>query len=404
LEIQEARGGERYSALGKSGAGEVSGMRLYASAATLVCLCTFAFEAAAQMAASYAMGGQLERPPSPPVIVFDGILSPGIMITNPSILPRGRVARIFVEDYGSKFYQPSQPLVLSRTLTMDFDEHGRDVSEVNSEGSSESRTALSYQDGHILEIHTSFIYEGKPKGDPMHERWSYNTSGQITDFQRIRGNTIENHYTNFRYDSQGRLIGMDYRQKPGDKLQSRTEYKYAKDGKQLEEDRSEASGEQFQVQTRIIDDKGRIAEVFIKSRDWESKQWKPPVHVVFRYDTKGRLIEQATDPYTLGNDAAEQSIPVGKVSVVYDDAKHTRETSYTDGKERLGSVLQFDAAGATIGYSTTGYSLIGSGQTVKLSLDCKYDEQENWTECFQWVTRDGQRRMNERWKRVVTYR
>jgi len=98
----------------------------------------------------------------------------------------------------------------------------------------------------------------------------------------------------------------------------------------------------------------------MKRRDWTSKQWTDPIHVAFRYDAKGRLIEQATDPYKLEPTGSEQSIPRGKVSLTYDDTKHTRETSYTDGSERIGSVLQFDAAGASIGYSLTGTGETGS--------------------------------------------
>src|ERR1700683_2601094 len=137
-------------------------MRLYNSPAILACLCTFAVEAAAQTAASYALGGQLERPHGPPAMTFLDLASPGKMITNPTILPQGPVARIVVEDYRVKVREPSQPLALSQTLTMDFDEQERDVSEVVREGSSETRTALAYQDGHISEINTSFVYDGKP--------------------------------------------------------------------------------------------------------------------------------------------------------------------------------------------------------------------------------------------------
>jgi hypothetical protein len=222
------------------------------------CLCICAIEASAQIAASYALGGQLERPLSPPIIVFEGMISPGIMITNPSILPQGPVARIVVEDYQRNVREPSQPLALSQTSTIDFDDQGRDVGEVVRESSRETRSALAYQDGHILEINTSFKYEGKPPGAAIRDSWSYNTSGHVTDYQRVSGNKLQNHWTDFKYDPQGRLIALDYRQPPNDKLQERIEYKYAKDGKQLEQDRSEASGERFQVQTRIIDDKQAV--------------------------------------------------------------------------------------------------------------------------------------------------
>jgi hypothetical protein len=375
-------------------------MRLYNSPAILACLCTIAVEAAAQTAASYALGGQLERPHGPPAMTFLDLASPGKMITNPTILPQGPVARIVVEDYRVKVREPSQPLALSQTLTMDFDEQERDVSEVVREGSSETRTALAYQDGHISEINTSFVYDGKPKGDAVRDRWTYDTAGHVTDYHRTRGSKSENHYTNFRYDPKGRLIAVEYRQLAADALQSRTQYKYGEDGKHLEEDRYDDGGELIWVWTRTFDDMGHVVEASVKNRDWKTKQWTAPIHVVFRYDAKGRLIEQATDPYKLEPDGSEQSIPPGKVSVVYDDTKHTRETSYTDGNERIGSIVQLDEGGATLRYSMTG----NDAPALQLSLECKYDSHGNWTECLEWVTGAGQRTMKERWTRTIAYR
>ena len=365
-----------------------------------LCLITFVFQASAQTAASYVLGGELERPPSAPIIVLLDLVSPGKLITNPSIPPKGPVARTYVEDYRRQMREPSQPPALSRTLTINFDEKGRDSSEIDHQGSSETRSALTYQDGHILEIDTSFVYEGKPNGDPILDRWSYNTSGHVTDYHRTRGNKSENHYTNFRYDSKGRLIGLDYRQLGDDALQSRAEYKYAIDRQHVEMDEYDASGELIWVRTRILDEAGRIAETSIKNRDWTSKQWTVPIHVTFRYDAKGRLIEQATDPYQLERAGSEQSIPPGKISLVYDDLAHTRETSYTDGREQIGSIVQLDEAGATLGYRMTRNGAIA----LQLSLECKYDSHGNWTECLQWVSSEGQRKMNERWTRAITYR
>ncbi len=40
-------------------------------------------------------------------------------------------------------------------------------------------------------------------------------TGHVTDYHRTRGSKSENHYTNFQYDSEERLVGMDYRQSAG---------------------------------------------------------------------------------------------------------------------------------------------------------------------------------------------
>ena len=117
--------------------------------------------------------------------------------------------RVVVEDYRRNMREPSQPLALSQTLTMDFDEQGRDVSENVREGSSETSTTLTYLGEHILEIKSDFVYEGKPKGDAVVGRWSYDTSGHVTDYHRTRGNKSENHYTNFTYDPKGSQVILE---------------------------------------------------------------------------------------------------------------------------------------------------------------------------------------------------
>jgi hypothetical protein len=74
-------------------------------------------------------------------------------------------------------------------------------------------------------------------------------------------------------------------------------------------------------------------------------------------------------------------------------------TTYNDGEEKMRFVAQFDEAGAEVGHSAA----IGR-TTVQVSFECKYDSHGNWTDCVQWVTAEGQRRMNERWTRAITYR
>ncbi len=130
-------------------------MRLSIVLAIPLCGCVSPSEGMGQTVASYTLGGQLERPAGPPVIVFLGLVSPGKLITDPSI-QQGPVARIVAEEYQPKPGDPSQPPTLSRTLTMDFDEQGRDVGEIERHGLSETSSVLSYQDGHIVEIDTSF--------------------------------------------------------------------------------------------------------------------------------------------------------------------------------------------------------------------------------------------------------
>jgi hypothetical protein len=81
----------------------------------------------------------------------------------------------------------------------------------------------------------------------------------------------------------------------------------------------------------MLDDQGRVAQ-------FEMSRKGSDIQVAFRYDSKGRMIEQLTKPYDVGDTGVELSIPPGKVTVGCDDANHTREISYADAKESIRSI------------------------------------------------------------------
>jgi hypothetical protein len=100
----------------------------------------------------------------------------------------------------------------------------------------------------------------------------------------------------------------------------------------------------FFEQVQVVDDKRRVID--LKVSDMSGGQLKPWYHVTFKYDDKGRVVEQVTDPFKLGSGDDYSSIP-GKLVVNYDDEKHFGEQKFydTDGKMALHTIFEFDRDG-----------------------------------------------------------
>jgi hypothetical protein len=105
---------------------------------------------------------------------------------------------------------------------------------------------------------------------------------------------------------------------------------------------------------------------------------KTPLKVSFRYDEKGRLIEQDTDAHEFDKSGSEQELPPGKISIAYDDVKNTKTTSYSGDEGSLVLTVTRNSSGATIRFTggTAGAPLDGV-------IDCAYDSHGNWTTCRQ---------------------
>jgi hypothetical protein len=355
----------------------------------------------AQTPFSAVLGGNLERPPSPPLLTYLSVAAMAAKLaTDPSFLPQGPVAKIVFEEYQVKMVGQSQAPTLTRTLTTELDEQGREVVQIDNNASTESKTVATYQNGKILSRDSTSTFQGKPNTEAVWDRWSY-AAGHVVDFRRGRGDKLENHYTNMKYDQTGLLTSIEYHPGPSDKLQDRTEYKYSPDGKTIDVVQYDAQGDRLRSHTQVMDDQGRVIRVEINEKDWKTKQWKPPLRVGFRYDAAGRLVEQTSEPHAVGP-GSEFEVPPGKITLVYDDAKHTRDISYVEGTERLNSTVHFDGTGAIVAMrmSTDG----DAGNAIQVELECSYDDHANWTECRRWARLGEQRRMNGLWRRRLTYR
>ena len=210
---------------------------------------------------------------------------------------------------------------------------------------------------------------------------------------------IANHFTGFRYDAQSRITGREYRQGPADGLQSKVEYEYSPDGRRITEVTYDEKNERIRTSLRTMDDKGRIVAFEESSRDWKTHEWIKPRHFRFRYDAKGRVIEQYGEPEKLGTLEDEQSIPAGVVSIVYDDEKGTREIAYSEKGITSQVIQKLDENGAMSALP----SVTPTGK-ISAEVKCSYDARGNWTECKRWAMKEGDRRLSGWWTRSITYR
>ena len=98
--------------------------------------------------------------------------------------------------------------------------------------------------------------------------------------------------------------------------------------------------------------------------------------------------------------AGEQEIPPGKITVVYDDARHTKQTSYTSDEGQMLSTIQMDEQGLAIATSTN----VSGTPAEAMSLEFENDDHGNWTTCRRYVISGPNRKQTGLWTRTITYR
>jgi hypothetical protein len=175
----------------------------------------------------------------------------------------------------------------------------------------------------------------------------------------------------------------------------------------------------FFEQVQIIDDKNRAVD--LKVSDLSGGQLTQWYHVRFKYDDKGRVIEQNTDPYKVGDGDDYSPVP-GKFVVEYNDEKRSGEQKFYDPGDKLvlHTKFEFDRDGALTklrGVDASGKEQTSSetffDQSNKLSTragntewEIVYDDHGNWTERRRWFTpADGGPRIMKRViHQDITYR
>ncbi len=338
-------------------------------------------------------------PPRPPFITLLGIVTPGKLVTDPSLPPVGPVVQTLYEELRAHVNRAGPAGGVMTSITATWDEAGRVIEEIRKGGASESDTINRYGGNRLVSQETTSPQSGQPTPKAW-SYWAYDLSGKLTEFRKGRAEQIQNHDTNFKRDAKGRLTSYEYRQGPKDELFSRTELRYSNDGKTVDITQFDAARAIVQSTTEGLDDHGRVVTTVIRDRDWQTKQIKTPLKVSFRYDQKGRLIEQDTDAHEFDKAGSEQELPPGKVSIAYDDLKNTKTTSYSGAEGSLVLTVTRNANGATITFTggTDGARLDGV-------IDCAYDSHGNWTTCR--LTSGGPPAVDsvvKMWRRTITYR
>ena len=89
----------------------------------------------------------------------------------------------------------------------------------------------------------------------------------------------------------------------------------------------------------------------------------------------------------------------GKVSIAYDDVKHTKTISYSGDEGSLAYTVISNANGATIG-------IVGgaNGSALDVEVHCTDDSYGNWIACQQTVNTSGVDKVEKMWRRKITYR
>jgi hypothetical protein len=339
------------------------------------------------------------RPPQPPFITFLGIVMPGKLVTDPSLPPVGPVAQTIYEELRPSVTPAGPAGEVMTSITDTWDEAGRLIEEIRKDGGSESDTINRYVGARLVSQETTFPQSRQPAPKAW-SYWVYDPSGKLTEYRRGRADRIQNHDTNFKRDSQGRLTSYEYRQGPKDELSSRTELRYSNDGKTVDITHYDMADAIVRSTTQSVDGQGHVVTAVIRDRDWRTKQMKTPLKVSFRYDERGRLIEQDTDAHEFDKSGSEQEIPPGKISIAYDDVKNTKTTSYSGDEGSLVLTVTRNALGATIKF--TGGT---AGAPLDSVIDCAYDSHGNWTTCRQTSGKPpAVGNVAKMWRRTITYR
>ncbi len=279
------------------------------------------------------------------------------------------------------------------SIVSTYDGAGRLVEMIRKELGRESVTTNRYESSRLVSQETTF--PNRPQPSPKFwNYWVYDAAGKLIDCRRGAGDKNQNHWTNFKRDSQGRLLSFEYRQGAMDELLSRTVFRYSADAKSIDILQYDAAGAVTSSAIQSADDGGRVIALATRDRDWRTKQLGPAVKIRFRYDDKGRLIEQESDPRKV--EPSEHEVPPGKISIAYDDVNRTKTTLYSGDKGPLLSIVSYDANGATVGFSF--------GLAFGARVECTNDNRGNWTACRQIGTTGSVETVTKIWRRQITYR
>jgi len=352
----------------------------------------------AQFGTEAVVDQDLGRPPQAPFITFLGIVAFGKVITDPSLPPAGPVAEVVYEELRAQKTPAGSAGEVVTSIKTRYDQEGHRVEEIRKEWGSETNTVYRYEATRVVSEESTFPNSRQPR-PKFWNYWIYDQFGKLTEYRRGSGDKIQNHVTNFKRDDQGRLVSFEYREGPRDELASRTGLRYSGGGKTVDYVFYDPAGEVTRSTTQTGNDRRQVVLAVIRERDWQTKKPKTPLSVAFRYDEKGRLVEQNTGAHEFEKAGSEHELPPGKVSITYDDVKRTKTTAYSSNEGLIDLTVTRDENGATIGISGGT-----KNEPVDVRIECSYDSHKNWTNCQQMVKSSGVSTVAKIWHQTITYR
>jgi hypothetical protein len=348
-------------------------------------------------------------PKNPPVFSQMTVILQGDLQYRNTVAVKGPVARIEREETQS----PNQaPNPYHTTTTLRFDDDGHLIRLVYEDSLGVSTTTNTWVNGRLQNQDVSHHRkDGKLSDWNEWQHWTYGKDGLLSEFKAGRDKQVMNDYVNFKYDPKGRPLGYELYG------QSLTEVSYESNKVTLSRMQKDQRLKYFE-QMQVVDDKGRVIDLRV-SDGTPPKLW---YHVTFKYDDKGRVVEQSTDPFKLGSGDDYSPIP-GKLVVNYDDEKHSGEQRFydADGKLALHTAFEFDHDGILTrlivldgsGKEQTRGEMFTDPQSQKVMTrpgnvewEIIYDDRGNWTERRRWfMPADGTPRMMTRViRQTITYR
>jgi hypothetical protein len=304
----------------------------------------------------------------------------------------------------------SQPY---RKTTLKFDDDGRLINRVDEDSLGVYTTTNVWDAGKLQNQNVSHHRnDGKFSDWNEWQRWTYAKDGHLSEFKAGRDKQEMNDYVDFRYDAKGRPIGYE--------LYAQTLTEIAYEGNKITLSRFQKDQRRkFFEQVQLVDDGKRVID--LKVSDLTGGQLTQWYHVKFKYDGKGRVVEQSTDPFKLGSGDDYSPLP-GKLVVEYNDEKHSGEQKFydADGKLGLHTTFAFDRDGIftklrvldASGTEQTGSEIFvdpqynSSVRAGNVEWEVIYDDHGNWTERRRWFApADGSPRIMTRLVRqTITYR
>jgi hypothetical protein len=373
--------------------------------------------AAAQMStlpASQAIADLPGPPKNPPIFSqMTVILQGGLPFENAMDI-KGPVAEVQRVDQPQSQNQSAE----RRITTLKFDDQERLIKRIYDDILATTTMTNVFREGKLQS--QTVDYHSTNHGDWQEwQRWNYDEHGRLSDFRAGRDKVEWNHYLNFKYDARGRPLGYEYLDSKIGGSPVFTEISYS--GRTVTLSKFGDNRHKFFEQVQMIDDQNRVTDLKVSDLSGgDLKQW---YHVEFKYDAKGRVTEQNTDPFKLGDGDDGSPIP-GKLVVQYDDEKHSGEQKFfdTDGKLVLHTTFAFDHDGGALtklrvvdasSKEQTGGEGLVDPQSHKISnrpgsveWEVIYDNRDNWTERRRWFSpEDGSPRIMTRIiQQNITYR